>query len=58
MRELRYSNIEKIVRELLVEILREDSEALKLSLELFDAYLKEGKSGLQNKLKDFIWRED
>jgi len=51
---LRYGNIEEIIKKLLADTLNQDREALELALELFDAYLLEGKSGVKKRLEKFI----
>ncbi|RLE70842.1 MAG: hypothetical protein DRJ45_04585 [Thermoprotei archaeon] len=51
---LRYGNIEEIIKKLLTDTLNQDREALELALELFDAYLLEGKSGVKKRLEKFI----
>lgn len=51
---LRYGNIEEIIKKLLIDTLNQDREALELALELFDAYLLEGKSGVKKRLEKFI----
>ncbi len=51
---LRYGNIEENIKKLLTDTLNQDREALELALELFDAYLLEGKSGVKKRLEKFI----